>query len=244
MILEIDVGNSFLKWRLREPGQLPDQLPSASARIAVDTLSALSFKVLESVESVHVASVADESFNLELAGYIVEAGLPSPLFARTVAACAGVKNSYAQPSLMGVDRWLVMLAAWDKAGSACCIVDCGSAITVDYLDDSGEHRGGYILPGMRLLSSALLENTARVFVDRPAEGFDPSPGKCTSDAVTRGSDFMFDALVQRVLKSLAPGERLFVTGGDGALFHRLADRGEWHPDLVLDGLAHSLGGSV
>lgn len=240
MILEIDVGNSFLKWRLRQPGLRP----GVSERIAVKTLSAGSFQELAAVDSVCLASVADEAFNRWLAGLLVDAGLPAPMFARTSSVCAGVTNSYENPELMGVDRWLAMLAAWNKSGTACCVVDCGSAITVDYLDAAGTHRGGYILPGMRMLSAALINNTARVFVDGLTEGFDPSPGKCTSDAVTRGSDFMFDALVQRVLASLAPDERLFITGGDGDLFHRLAKRGECQPDLVLDGLAHAVKDSL
>ncbi len=235
MILEIDVGNSFLKWRLREPGRQPLE----STRIAVEQLSAQSFLMESPVEAVLVASVADESFNQRLAGMVVDAGLPVPLFARTTKACGGVLNSYEKPELMGVDRWLAMLAVWERAGRQCCVVDCGSAITVDYLDDLGAHRGGFILPGMSLLSSALLAKTARVFIDRPSEGFDPSPGKSTSDAVTGGADFLFDALVQRVLASLAPEEPLFITGGDGALFQRLAGRGEWLPDLVLDGLVHA-----
>ncbi|TCK06014.1 type III pantothenate kinase [Marinobacterium mangrovicola] len=240
MILEIDVGNSFLKWRLREPGQLP----GVAARVALSALSAEGFQALGHVEAVYVASVADESFNHNLAGLIEAAGLPAASFARTRSACAGVKNSYAKPELMGVDRWLAMLAAWDRAGVGCCVVDCGSAITVDYLNAAGVHRGGYILPGMGLLSAALLAKTARVFVDAPAEEFDLSPGRSTSDAVTHGSNFLFDALVQRVLASLAPGEPLFITGGDGALFHRLAGRGEWLPDLVLDGLVHALRDSL
>ncbi|WP_432696875.1 type III pantothenate kinase [Marinobacterium sp. YM272] len=232
MILEIDVGNTFLKWRLREHSGAV----VASQRVAAKALSATLFNNLQGVELVLVGSVANEAFNARLADVVADSGLPEPLFAGTRGYQAGVTNSYQQPELMGVDRWLAMLAAWKIAGDACCVVDCGSAITIDYLNARGVHQGGFILPGMHLLRTTLLNNTARVFVDPSLAEFSPRPGTSTSAAVTQGADFMFEAICKRVLDSLEPEMSLFVTGGDGELFHRVAGRGEWIPDLVLDGL--------
>lgn len=238
MIVEIDIGNSFLKWRLREPargvlcrGRQPTDAP-------LDGLVAR----WQAADRVWVSSVAQPRVDEKLTAALQAAACPSPVFAATSAQAAGVRNSYAEPAAMGVDRWLAMLAAWSLAGRALCVVDCGSAITIDYLDDRGHHQGGYILPGMRSLQQALLGNTARVFVDRAPQDFCPRPGTSTSEAVAQGGDFIFDAIAQRLAQELGPQRPLFITGGDGELFCQRVGRGEWLPDLVLDGLALALEG--
>jgi len=239
MIVEIDVGNTFLKWRLRDHA---DGSLCSGRALTQDPLEPLFAQWGGAVDAVWIASVASDAFDRRLAERLVASGYPVPRFARTEAAAAGVTNSYADPSAMGVDRWLAMLAARQRAAVPCCVVDCGSAITIDYLTADGRHLGGYILPGMRLLQQALLGNTARVFVDRPVTAFDPSPGCNTSDAVTHGADFIFDAIQLRVKQSLEGGMALYITGGDGELFRRLVGCGEWVPDLVLDGLSLALEG--
>ncbi|KEA63440.1 Pantothenate kinase type III, CoaX-like [Marinobacterium lacunae] len=238
MILEIDVGNTFLKWRITASCGALVSSGRVGSRDAFDTLA---LEWVGPIETVRVGSVASDDVNSRLNALIESAGLPKPLFAAAARSAAGVLNSYSNPEAMGVDRWLAMLAAWRRVGGACCVVDCGSAITIDYLSGAGHHVGGYILPGMRLLQQALLGNTARVFVDRPVSAFDSSPGCNTSDAVTHGADFLFEAIQLRVRHSLPSGAQLLVTGGDGELFQHLMGEGEWVPDLVLDGLVLAVG---
>ncbi len=238
MILEIDVGNSFLKWRVLDAAGQVSGRGRVSSR---QGLAPLFEQWPHDLQRVRVGSVASAEFDATLRSLLQQAGATEIAFAATQRAGAGVTNSYAEPERMGVDRWLAMLAAWARCKTACCIVDCGSAITIDFLDAQGVHQGGYILPGMRLLREALLGNTARVFAAE-ADGFDPEPGRDTSSAVLHGADFMFDAIqsgLGRRLDALAV-DALFVTGGDGELFQRLIGRGEWVPDLVLDGLRLAL----
>ena len=237
-ILEIDVGNTFLKWRLIDAvGKVSDR-GRVSSR---ESLASLLEQWPRQLQQVRVGSVAKPQTDEELRALLIESGALRSEFAETRRSAAGVTNSYAEPQRMGVDRWLAMLAAWDHCKSACCVVDCGSAITIDFLDGQGLHLGGYILPGMRLLREALLGNTARVFAGE-AVGFDPQPGCDTSSAVLHGADFIFESIqlgLERRLQQMSI-ERLFITGGDGELFHRLIGRGEWLPDLVLDGLPLAL----
>ncbi|PIE42576.1 MAG: type III pantothenate kinase [Gammaproteobacteria bacterium] len=227
MILDIDAGNTFIKWRLsdgRRGRLLTADLTDAGVR---DWGSGL--------DQVRVASVAGEPVNQTIKQYCNRFGLPMPRFARTKAVAAGVTNSYTNPSRMGVDRWLAMLAAYNDAHAECCVVDCGSAITVDYISATGEHLGGYIIPGLRLMQRGLLSNTAEILVDQAVEGFDILPGKHTSAAVMHGINFTFQALVEKIIKDTG-GCHLYITGGDGELFHHLAGGGRLIPDLVLDGL--------
>ncbi len=240
MILEIDAGNTFIKWRVLDGVRVV-----CRGRLLTQVLSqAVPAGWPADIAQVRVASVAGPLVASLLTGYCRSLWQLEPRFALTSAAAAGVRNSYAEPSRMGVDRWLVMLAAYNKCRQACCIVDCGSAITVDYLSADGQHQGGYIIPGLRLMSRSLLANTAEVIVDQDISRFSTEPGCHTSAAVGHGANYLFEALQQRLVRDLRQRPEptaLFVTGGDGELFHRLAGQGNWCPDLVLDGLVWALG---
>lgn len=235
MMLEIDAGNTFVKWRCRGGGAtgLRGRLPTGrlSEGIPADWP--------EHVTAVRVASVAGEAVVRQLREYCrIRWGL-EPVFARTADRHAGVVNSYRDPARLGVDRWLAMMAAYNTGCGACCVVDCGSAITVDFVAADGRHLGGYIVPGARLMASSLLAGTAEVVADRSIEHFDLSPGTDTASCVYHGISFVLDAIQRELVGRLArdfPGMRLFITGGDGELFRQLAGRGEYVPDLVLDGL--------
>lgn len=234
MILEIDIGNSFLKWRLRDTREGVVDRGRQPAGAPLEPLLAL---WRGRVSCIWVGSVAAPEIDAALVQAMRAEGLPQPRFAVSCERAAGVENSYADPATMGVDRWLEMLAGRARTGQAFCVVDCGSAITIDFVDGNGRHRGGYILPGMRTLQQALLGTTARVFVERPVSEFRPVPGCSTSDAVTQGADFVFDAIARRLALDVGCDQPLFITGGDGELFQQCLGRGEWIPDLVLDGLS-------
>ncbi len=234
MILEFDAGNTLLKWRLlRADGQR-----FAGGRLAAEELKVLHLE--QPVSRVRAASVADPAVDQVLVAWVRERYGLAVEFASTQAAWGGVVNSYRDPSRMGVDRWLAMLAAFGRTQGACCVVDCGSAITVDFLSDTGRHQGGYIMPGLRLLRRGLLGNTSRIQVEAPSQGFPVVPGRSTAEAVNHGINLMFAAVVERLLSDLQARPQLpqlWVTGGDGELFTQLAGCGQLVPELVMDGLA-------
>lgn len=237
MILELDAGNTFIKWRLLNKGVALQQ-----GRLLTAEFSAQSpLTRLTDLEKIRVASVAGDAVNQKILNSF-SSEFPKPQFAKSEAKCAGVTNSYADPSRMGVDRWLAMLAAYNRTGRACCVIDCGSAITIDYIADDGTHEGGYIMPGLRLMQQGLLSNTAEILVDRDINHFDISPGRHTSAAVIHGINFQFEALAEKVASDLVQNEakyHLCITGGDGGLFQELAHLGELIPELVMDGLIWS-----
>lgn len=234
MILEIDAGNTFVKWRLRDQDEVLRHGKFLTGQ--TDWVVPVEW---EGAEQAYVASVAGEQTNQRIKALVKCAGIAAPRFAKTVARQSGVVNSYAEPARMGVDRWLVMLAAYNDCGNACCIVDCGSAITVDFVSATGLHEGGYILPGLRLMNASLRNDTAEIIVDQSIEKFSILPGTHTSAAVIHGVNYLFKALCQQLcadLEQQRPEYTLYITGGDGELFAELAGRGRCVPDLVLDGL--------
>lgn len=251
MIVDIDAGNSRIKWRAAIPGREPVRGVADSTEELLTSVSGLPGSKegggYEPVR-VRVASVRSEAWLSDL-GERVRAIWPVDIeVARSAAHAAGVTSAYRDPGTLGVDRWLAMLAARARCPGLCVVIDCGTALTMDIIEADGRHRGGYIVPGLVLQWKAL-EATARVRLagqDVDASGVGPAPGRTTEEAVRNGSIAMVsgwlvnDGAVQRAGSS----QGLFVAGGDAdLLIPGLLDAGlevRREPDLVLDGLALAL----
>lgn len=249
MILEIDAGNTRIKWRFITPGDSPEQLSSGNL-LAVSDAGALMDGLagrlgggdMEHVSRVRVSSVRGSEFGQRLAALLRGSWRLEPEFATVEKQRCGVTNAYDNVASMGVDRWLAMLAAYDRAGGACCILDCGSAMTFDWLDSSGRHRGGYIVPGIELMLESLVRKSPALTVS-PAAGV-PEPGNSTASAIGNGLLAMALGFAEHCHQATAGGnERLhwFLTGGDaGKLSPHLSWPHTIAGDLVLDGLALAL----
>ena len=142
-----------------------------------------------------------------------------------------------------VDRWLGLVGARGRGAGPFVVVVAGPVFSVDLVDSNGSHRGGYRMPGERLMREALHAQTSGVaaaaLLDGPAVqgGF----GVTTAGAVQHGARLALTALVERLVARLAAtdGEpRVFLTGAGGRDVASLLERSvEVVPDLVLEGLA-------
>lgn len=233
MRLEVDIGNTFLKWRLVDAGKV---IKKASVLTQEFTAASFADAINCGVEQILVGSVAGFECDERLRKVCSALWKAEPIFAETSKQCAGVTNSYQDPSKMGVDRWLAMIAAYKRVNKAVVVVDCGSAVTVEYLSDKGEHLGGYIIPGLRLMRESLLKNTAQVRFEKQSAEIVTHPGVSTAEAVLQGSAYLFKALAHEIESDLEKGVELFFTGGDGALMQEMIQVGRYEPDLVMDGL--------
>ena len=158
--------------------------------------------------------------------------------ARTEPARDGVRIAYAEPSRLGVDRFLALLAAHARCDGAALVVGVGTALTIDLLAGDGRHHGGRIAPSPSLMREALHARAPHL----PAAGGDYTAfASDTGDALASGCEGAALALVER---SLADAEALLgarpvllVHGGAApALLARLPEA-RHVPALVLDGLA-------
>jgi len=232
--LQLDVGNSGAKWRLLEHGQVT----ARGTLLAGDENSRTELLgCAPAVGQIWVASVAGEEAEAALGAMLVGRWGVTPWFARSTAQCGAVRNSYREPARMGVDRWLAMLAAWQRAQGRVWVVDAGSALTLDLLSDSGGHEGGYIIPGPALMERALLQDTDRVRFAEEA-GYDLAPGASTAEAVRHGIALAQAGALALALDRAGPAPpRLLFCGGWGRTLMGLLDRGgEYLPDLVFEGL--------
>lgn len=249
--LQLDVGNTRLKWRavcgveqtiellgrgfcVRSDYESVDDLLSAVAGGLKSVVGAAA------VAELQVSTVAEESLSVAVRQWGRQRWGVEAQFAYVSAGAAGVSVGYDDPKLLGVDRWLAVLAASRYDFEGVLVVDCGSAVTLDVLDGR-RHCGGYIVPGLRLMNSALFGDTARVKVVADWSG-SGEPGRDTSAAVNAGLPLMVVGFVLEVLGRQFRGGRdwvVLLTGGDAPLVSSmLPDAVEQLvvDDLVLDGL--------
>jgi len=239
-ILQIDAGNSSAKWRLVDAGAIV-----ARGLLALDddeTPKALALAVRRARE-IWLASVLDDVRELALEERLRRLNPVPQLRARSVRRCAGVENSYADPSRMGVDRWLALLAARRRVDGRVCVVDAGTALTIDLLAADGRHEGGYIIPGRKLLEQSLLAGTGRVR-DADWDTWSLAPGTDTGSAVSGGAALALAGAVREAMRQArAPRPALIFSGGNGQRLLELLDvEGIVVPDLVFEGLELSISG--
>jgi len=241
MILELDCGNSLIKWRvLQVSGDVAAQGASVSA---VDLLSALSDLTGVKIERARLVSVRSDLETEELCSCIssalfidVQRALPAPRL-------GGVVNGYLEYDRLGMDRWLAMVGAFQLERRAMVVIDLGTAVTVDFVDAEGGHLGGYICPGISLLRQQLTTHTRRISFtaeEIPVMQGEPAPGRSTVQAVERGCFLMLRSFVaSQVLAAsdyLGADFVIYSTGGDATLIDDMVGVRRV-PDLVFRGLA-------
>ena len=120
------------------------------------------------------------------------------------------------PREAGADRLVNSVAAYERVGSACVVVDFGTAITYDCVSDDGEYLGGIIAPGVEISMEALTERAAklpRIDLTAPRALI----GKGTVDAIRSGIIYGFaaqvDGILERIRDELGDETEAIATGG-------------------------------
>lgn len=250
MNLVADAGNSRIKWAFATEARDPvlETIHAGNAFYGKpDERTSSLTGVLESTWTgyptptrVVISNVGGDEVQESLSDWVKRHWRIAPEFVRSQASGWGVVNGYECPQALGVDRWVGLVAAYHAVKSSCCVVDGGTAVTIDAVDQQGHHIGGVIMPGLALMRGSLLEQTSRIRdTDGPGES---GLGTDTGGAVASGTSF---ALIAGIERALAEVERVLgrksatlVTGGD-AVFISSAMSAEHkiEPNLVLKGLA-------
>ena len=242
MMLLVDVGNTRVKWATYQAGQLGAQQAAEHAAWTITDWCERLFAAT-AVERVLAASVAGSESRSNLEQAAARRGA-TVQFAATSASAGGVRNAYPDPSLLGIDRWMAVIGAYRLRRQACCVVDVGTAATVDAVTAGGSHLGGFIVPGPRLMVGSLLTGTS----DLAAHAARSNPAGSTlfasntHDAIERGCRVALAALIDRAFQELAgtsPAQPALL--GTGGAITEIAPYVlaplEVVPDLVLHGLA-------
>ena len=251
MILTIDAGNSRTKWGVFDGWHaliatgvfVNNGYPTAPPAIWATCHNAI------------VACVASEAVADDISRLVYMLGISARFIKSTATAC-GVKNNYDNPAQLGVDRWAAVIAAWQLTKAPCVVVNAGTAVTVDAVairqDSVNSHKqgvfmGGLILPGLQLMQTSLLGNTAQIQAGHAAmlQAFPTN----TANAMHTGAVTAVLGLIKAMMSQLQVTHKdpvsCILSGGDTAVFAaalenyqpiKLANPLIVDPYLVLKGL--------
>lgn len=215
MNLIIDIGNTSAKLAVFSKGEIKETLRCSNRTL--DGLSTLCDKY--PIQQGIVSSVV--SFDDEMRQRLDK--LPFPLMEFTYRTPVPVKNLYKTPQTLGMDRLAAVIAAQAiSPGKPILVIDAGTCITYDYVDELGQYQGGNISPGMEMRFKALHAFTSRLPLVK-AEGEMPEYGQTTETAirsgVIRGIEHEIEGYI-RQLKEKYPSLLVFLTGGNDFSFER------------------------
>jgi type III pantothenate kinase len=238
MLLVIDVGNTntvlgvFARVAKVHPGDGTNENPHYERRVAhwrvatalnhtVDEYGVL-FRSLFSMDGLEVKGIH---------GIVISSVVP-PLDSTLRQVCEryfnlkplfiepGVKTGmpvhYDNPSEVGADRIVNGVAAFEKYGGPCVIVDFGTATTFDCVSAKGEYLGGVICPGIGISADALFQRTARlprVDIRKPARVIGTNTVGSLQSGLYYGYLGLVDGILDELLKEMGEGTKVVATGG-------------------------------
>jgi type III pantothenate kinase len=132
----------------------------------------------------------------------------------------GMPVQYDNPAEVGADRIVNAVAAFEKYGGPCIVVDFGTATTFDAVSKKGEYIGGVITPGIGISAEALFERTARlprVDIRKPARIIGTNTVGSMQSGLYYGYLGLVDAILERMLPELGTETKVVATGGLASL---------------------------
>jgi type III pantothenate kinase len=238
MLLVIDVGNTntvlgvFARVAKLHPNDPPAEVPHYERRVAhwrvatalnhtVDEYGVL-FRSLFSMDNIEVAGIH---------GIVISSVVP-PLDSTLRQVCEryfnlkplfiepGVKTGmpvhYDNPAEVGADRIVNGVAAFEKYGGPCIIVDFGTATTFDCISEKGEYLGGVICPGIGISADALFQRTARlprVDIRKPSRVIGTNTVGSLQSGLYYGYLGLVDGILDELLKEMGKDTNVVATGG-------------------------------
>lgn len=223
MLLAVDVGNTQTHlgafagdelsehWRFQtRAGMTGDELA-----VRIEGFFALSGLDFADVESLAVSSVVPPlgTQYLQLAERYLDG-------ASCLLVGPGVKTGMPiridNPYEVGADRLVNAIAAFERTGGACVVVDFGTGINFDAVSADGEYLGGAIAPGVEISLTALTQRGARIpqiDLEEPASAIGKSTKGAMQSGVLYGFAGLIDGIAERIAAELGEGAPFIATGG-------------------------------
>jgi len=252
--LLIDAGNSFLKIALVESldvekftGKTLSDSNFIYHVIDYNSLSDHLFELFsdEELQQVIICNVGNPvNFNV-ISDVLYNHWRITPILIEVEQDKFDLSTRYTNPRVLGSDRWVAMIAARREFNRKFCVVDCGTAVTVDVVSDSGMHLGGLITPGIKTAQRSLGVSANNLpVVDNNNKNINNDVSFLatnTRDAILGGTLYQLSAYIERIVSEikleLGDDIECIITGGDadkiqGLTYHHF----HYRETLVLDGL--------
>lgn len=246
MRLLLDIGNTRIKWAVQTAAGLDEQQAIVHAGLSAAQLGTQVFAPSGQISQLLVSNVAGASMAEQVRQAARDCWQIEPTFvastASTMVSGRVLHNAYSDPAMLGVDRWLCMIAARALAPTAALVVSIGTAMTLDALTAQGRHLGGMIAPGPDLMMNSLMRNTSDIATNaQRGQRVDTFFADNTLGCVYQGAVHATTGLIEAAYARLRDTEgevRLLLTGGAAPQVQpHLSMSVQSIPDLVLRGLA-------
>ena len=217
--LFVDIGHSAVKWR------------TLDSEVFSQSVDKFSEKSLPDNQSVWLSAVAHpqivEAINIEFSDVEV---------VKSLSHFGSLTIAYKEPLDLGSDRFLAMLGALKHFPDRnLLIIDVGSALTIDVVNDSGEHKGGLIMPGLEALRGSFAK-----FATNSQHLNSSNRQSSTKEAWLSGTQAMLVSSIKEQIigfESERPNGIVILTGGIvRSLISELPETVNYFDNLVLDGL--------
>ena len=247
-ILLMDIGNTRIKWGVLEKRAL-SEIGSLSTPHSRDfDLTPLFMSLPSDVKSIVASCVLSKETQIKLTESFSDHFELAIQFIKPKNRFSGLTNGYTNPSKLGADRWAAMIGAHNEFGGNILVVDMGTAITIDYINAEGVHKGGQILPGLKSFFNILNQSTGsintKININDTAAQDIKKWGKNTDDAVISGAMSAISGAINAAVFSFKIEDSMpsvILTGGDAIYFKDVFDYSlSYRPNLVLEGLARLL----
>lgn len=237
MELFVDVGNSRFKWAQQREQNILFATHAVNYQ-HLDFIEILNteWADLETPTNIYISNVGKAHLNDFFHQWCKQHWKLQPIFAKTIEKSLFISNGYENPYTLGVDRWLALMGAQPYLSNNLCVVDCGTAVTIDILKINGLYAGGLILAGLQTSRTALTQKAAALQnIQLNQEINHLKLGKNTHDGIALGTIYAIAGGIEKV--AAEHHAKVILTGGDAIfIIPHLKCHFLHLPDLVLQGL--------
>ncbi len=246
MLLAVDIGNTntafgiFQEQKLIQDWKIKTESDRTSDEYALILINLLDSSGIEKqeIKAVIISSVVPPLTP-------VFQNLCQKLFQiRPLVVGPGLKTGmpilYENPLEVGADRVVVAVAAFERYGGPCVVVDFGTATTFDAISSQGEYLGGAIAPGIQISAEALFLKTAklpRIEIKKPKKAIGRSTVSSMQSGLFFGYIGLISNIIEKIKRELGGQPKVISTGGFAAqISHEIKSIDVNEPHLTLEGL--------
>jgi len=160
MKLLIDIGNSDVKWCTTKNETITD-IKRAKKKDFLTTIKD-EWQKYTAPQEIRISNVSGEAIQQQITDHCQTLWGKNPYIAKSTKRNGKIINNYQPPENLGIDRWLAVIAAYNRTHDTTCIIDFGTATTIDIIDNQGTYQGGYILPSYQKTTETLTTQTANI----------------------------------------------------------------------------------
>ena len=233
MELTIDIGNSYTKFCIFDNDAITFNLITKD--VTEELLVGITGR--HTISHAIISSVTDNKKHI--GAFLEHRGIPVLTVTHTTAI--PIRNCYGTPETLGMDRLSAAVGAYRlRPGEASLIIDIGTCITYDVIDETGSFLGGNIAPGYKMRLDAMHAFTDKLPDVPPCDIPDYRIGRSTTEAMKAGA---YNGIVYEAegmvayLRGRYGRLNVFLTGGGAAYFAQNIGCGKIaEPNLIHIGL--------